>query len=156
MGSSASAVSNLPEGYTLEQPSNTPSQGVGGLPPGYTLEQPAQPVKSNPVDDASNTRQMLVAGMTGMPTPNMTAADRASFETGKAAGAVSVPVVAGATAGAELLPDLALHTMNGVKALGTWAGANPLKAYLLYNVLKEMIPGAKKAIGFIHGLPDGD
>ena len=53
---------------------------------------------ANPEQEASNTRQMLVAGLTGMPTPNMTEADRASFEKGKAAGAISVPVVAGALA----------------------------------------------------------
>ena len=41
---------------------------------------PTQPqVKSNPEQDASNTRQMLVSGLTGMPTPNMTDQDKASF-----------------------------------------------------------------------------
>jgi hypothetical protein len=59
-------------------------------------------------DDASNTRQMLASGLTGMPTPNMTAQDRASFERGKASGAVSAPLVAGATAGAMVgAPELA-------------------------------------------------
>jgi hypothetical protein len=47
MATSPSAVSNLPEGYTLEQPSNPqpqpsnpqPQQGeVPGLPAGYKLE----------------------------------------------------------------------------------------------------------------------
>jgi len=49
----------------------------------------------SPEEDASNTRQMLVSGLTGMPTPNMTEQDRASFERGKMAGGVSVPIVAG-------------------------------------------------------------
>jgi hypothetical protein len=41
MATSPSAVSNLPEGYSLEQPSPQPTQ-AGGLPSGYTLEQPTQ------------------------------------------------------------------------------------------------------------------
>ena len=61
----------------------------------------------NPEQEASNTRQMLVSGLTGMPTPNMTEQDKASFARGKAAGAVSVPLVAGATAGATAVPEIA-------------------------------------------------
>jgi hypothetical protein len=49
---------------------------------------------------------MLVSGLTGMPTPNMTEADKASFARGKAAGAISVPVVAGAALGASALPSV--------------------------------------------------
>lgn len=42
MATSPSAVANVPEGYSLEQPS-TPSQpSSGGLPPGYALEQSGQ------------------------------------------------------------------------------------------------------------------
>ena len=41
---STSSVMNLPEGYTLEEPTTPQPQavngGVSGLPPGYTLEQP--------------------------------------------------------------------------------------------------------------------
>ena len=105
MATKSNAISGLPEGYTLEQPTeqqappSPASGGVYGLPEGYTLEQPEdqQQVKANPAEDASQTRQMLVSGLTGMPTPNMSAADKASFERGKAAGAVSVPIVAGST-----------------------------------------------------------
>jgi hypothetical protein len=61
-------------------------------------QQPSQ--QTNQEDEASNTRQMLVSGLTGMPTPNMNDADRASFQRGKAAGALSVPAVAAATLGA--------------------------------------------------------
>src|SRR5262249_40210335 len=66
-------------------------------------------------DQASQTRQMLVSGLTGMPTPNMTAADRASFERGKAAGAVSVPLVAGATVGATAAPEVGVSLDKVVK-----------------------------------------
>ena len=44
------------------------------------------------------TRMSALAGLTGMPTPNMSEQDKESFQQGKAAGAISVPVVAGATA----------------------------------------------------------
>jgi hypothetical protein len=124
-----------------------------------TSEQTAQqkPVLS-PEEQASQTRQMLVSGLTGLPTPNMSAEDRASFEKGKAAGAVSVPVVAGATTGAtaiaEVLPSVLPHTIEGVKAIGSWAKANPIQAYILYQVIRDLVPGAKKAMGLIRGVPD--
>jgi hypothetical protein len=57
-------------------------------------------------EEASNTRQMLVSGLTGMPTPNMTEREKAQFAQGKAAGAVSVPAVAGMTAGPGKSPRL--------------------------------------------------
>ena len=49
---------------------------------------------------------MLVSGLTGLPTPNMTEADKASFARGKATDAISVPVVAGATVGATAAPEV--------------------------------------------------
>jgi hypothetical protein len=125
-----------------------------------TSEQTAQQNKPvlSPEEQASQTRQMLVSGLTGLPTPNMSAEDRASFEKGKAAGAVSVPVVAGATTGAsavaEVLPSVLPHTIEGVKAIGSWAKANPIQAYILYQVIRDLIPGAKKAMGLIRGVPD--
>jgi hypothetical protein len=111
-------------------------------------------------EQASQTRQMAVAGLTGMPTPNMSAEDRADFEKGKAAGAISVPLVAGAATGAtaisEALPSVLIHTIEGVKALGTWADAHPYKAFMLYQVAKELLPGAKKAMGLIKASPTGE
>jgi len=119
--------------------------------------QSTKPVLS-PEDQASQTRQMLVSGLTGMPTPNMTTEDRANFEKGKAAGAVSVPVVAGAATGltaiSEALPSVLPYTIEGVKAIGAWANAHPVQAYLLYQVIRDLVPGAKKAMGFIKGVPD--
>jgi hypothetical protein len=67
---------------------------------------------------------------------------------------------AGAAGGAALnevattLPSVIPHTIAGVKAIGTRANANPIQAYLLYNLLKEFLPGAKKAIGLIKGMPE--
>jgi hypothetical protein len=82
---------------------------------------------------------------------------------GKAATVLAAaPVIgaAGTAAGAAIneaataLPSVIPHTIAGVKAIGAWANANPIQAYLLYNLLKEMVPGAKKAIGLIKGMPE--
>jgi len=58
-----------------------------------------------------------------------------------------LPVAAGA------LPSVLIHTVEGVKALGVWAEANPYKAFMLYQVAKELLPGAKKAMGLIKSVP---
>lgn len=60
----------------------------------------------------------------------------------------------GTLGGMEAVPSVLAHTTEGVKAIGDWASKNPMQAYLLYQVIKEFIPGAKKAIGFIKGAPD--
>lgn len=57
---------------------------------------------------------------------------------------------------AEAVPSVLAHTVEGVKAIGTWAAKNPVQAYLLFQVMKELVPGAKKAMGVIKGLPDGE
>jgi hypothetical protein len=49
-------------------------------------------------ESAHQNRMSALAGLTGMPTVNMSPEDQQSFQQGKAAGAVSVPVVAGAAA----------------------------------------------------------
>jgi hypothetical protein len=55
---------------------------------------------------------------------------------------------------AEALPSVLTHTISGVKAIGSWAGKNPLQAYLLFQVMKELVPNAKKAMGVIRGAPE--
>jgi hypothetical protein len=57
---------------------------------------------------------------------------------------------------AEAVPAVLTHTIEGVKAIGAWAAKNPVQAYLLYNVMKDLIPGAKKAIGVIKGVPEAE
>jgi hypothetical protein len=46
--------------------------------------------------------------------------------------------------------------MEFAKAIGAWAEAHPMHAYILYNVMKEMLPGVKKYIGFVKGMPEGE
>lgn len=55
---------------------------------------------------------------------------------------------------AEAVPSVLAHTVEGVKAIGTWAAKNPVQAYLLFQVMKELVPGAKKAMGVIKGVPE--
>lgn len=53
----------------------------------------------------------------------------------------------------EILPSVLPHTIEGVKAIGKWADAHPFQAWALYNAIKEFVPGAKKAIGFVKAAP---
>jgi hypothetical protein len=101
---------------------NEHQQAVASSPSGNPFDEPlasekadAQ-VKLNPEQQASNIRQSAVAGMTGMPTPNMSDQDRASFERGKMAGAVSVPAVTGAMAAGPLLGAIGEH-LSTIKAI---------------------------------------
>jgi hypothetical protein len=55
---------------------------------------------------------------------------------------------------AEALPSVLTHTIDGVKAVTAWASKNPVQAYLLFQVMKELVPGARKAIGVVKGVPD--
>jgi hypothetical protein len=69
------------------------------------------------------------------------------------------PLAAAGTyaAGAMLpaaLPSVLMHTTEGVKALGAWANAHPIQAYMLYQVVKDLVPGAKKAMGLIKAAPE--
>jgi hypothetical protein len=128
----------------LEQMQGQPQQAAPAQPKLSPLDQleqqQAQPQSAaqSPDDKASNTRQMLVSGLTGMPTPNMTDADKASFAKGKAAGAVSVPVVAGATLGATAAPEVVSSAVDKAKAVVKWASSNPIKAAAMESIAHEM------------------
>jgi hypothetical protein len=69
-------------------------------------------------------------------------------------GAVGPALLAAPGELAEALPSVLTHTIDGVKAVTAWASKNPLQAYLLFQVMKELVPGAKKAIGVVKGVPD--
>ena len=56
----------------------------------------------------------------------------------------------------EAVPSVLTHTVDGVKAIGTWAAKNPVQDYLLFQVMKELVPGAKKAMGVIKGVPEAE
>lgn len=80
----------------------------------------------------------MVSGLTGMPTPNMTEQDKVSFERGKAAGAFSVPVVAGATLSATAAPEVVPEIVDKAKAVAQWAKANPIKSVVLAKMADEL------------------
>jgi hypothetical protein len=82
-----------------------------------------------------------------MPAPQVTPGQAAA---GLAAGAVAGGTVLAGSA----LPAVLPHTIAGVKAIGSWASANPVSAYLMFQILKEAIPGLKKAAGIISHAPD--
>lgn len=71
-------------------------------------------------------------------------------------GAVGPAVMALPGEIAEAVPSVLTHTIEGVKAIGTWAAKNPVQAYLLFQVMKEIVPGAKKAMGIVKGIPEAE
>jgi hypothetical protein len=72
---------------------------------------------------------------------------------GAAEGALAAASAPAFGALAEALPSVVPATIEGVKAVGAWATAHPLHAYVLYNTLKDMLPGFKKAVGIIKAAP---
>jgi hypothetical protein len=109
-------------------------------------EKAAAQMKSNPELDASNTRQMAVAGLTGMPTPNMTDQDKASFERGKAAGAVSVPAVTGAMAAGPVIDAVGAHlgTIKTIIDIASKAGLGAFGYKEARELYKEFSGSDKK------------
>jgi hypothetical protein len=91
-----------------------------------------------------------------MPSPVMTDQEKQQFEQGKAVGAVSVPIVAGATAAATAAPSI-------VEAAGDvykWANANKLKAAAIEGIARELgidpFQLAHKVVKYGKGLFSGD
>jgi hypothetical protein len=140
MSTTFSALEQLEQqsANTQSSPQTAPASSLSPL---EQLEQMAakpQAPAANPEDAASNIRQSMVSGMTGMPTPNMTDADKASFERGKAAGAFSVPLVAGATLAATAAPEVVPRVVDKAKAVYQSAKANPIKATAVETIAGEM------------------
>jgi hypothetical protein len=85
-----------------------------------------------------------------------TAQAREALQFGVAATAETAAGITGAQmpgAIAEALPSVIPSTIEGVKAVGTWAVAHPFHAWALLNVLKEIVPGVKKAAELVKGAP---
>jgi len=119
----------------------------------------------SPAEQQSQTRQMLVSGLTGMPTPNMTEQDKADFASGKAAGAISVPAVAGVYLGAHAalsagIPALTKALTGGALAVGAWAEEHPVAAKIIWHVVGNAIKGTTIGAGaritgkIINSVPD--
>jgi len=89
-------------------------------------------------EEGHQNRLSALAGLTGMPTPNMSEQDKVSFERGKAAGAISVPLVAGATVAGASGALVPIAKRYGIKAL---EGAGLGLGYDLYKELKKVFEG---------------
>lgn len=83
-------------------------------------------------------------------TPAKLAEGTAETLGGAAAAGVAGPA---ALAGAGSLPAVVPGTIAGLKAIGTWAEANPVHAYLLLQALKEFVPGFRKMTGIVDKSP---
>lgn len=145
-------------------------------PAGYTLEPDSQPVQAgeqrndvgakvivpkNGEDFAATVQRAVQLGNARQAAGTQQSVinkETATIPT-KAAQTLGTAATAGIAGPAALaLPgeiggSLAAMT-SAVKAVGAWANAHPVHAYLVYQALKELIPGAKKAAGIIKGTPD--
>lgn len=134
-----------PDGATYAVPLDNVHAAIRA---GGQLKPPQMPTKY-PEPEYESSKALEEAGATTVPRMPHTLSPAAA----ETAGAIAAGG-AGVVAGMEAVPPVLAHTTEGVKALGEWASKNPMQAYLLFQVIKEFIPGAKKAIGFIKGSPD--
>jgi hypothetical protein len=72
------------------------------------------------------------------------------------AGLVGPAALAAPGEAMEAIPSVLAHTTSGVKAIGAWAQKNPVQAYIVFQMLKELVPGAKKAMGIVREAPDAE
>ena len=168
MATTPNAVSSLPAGFELDSSAPAPASS---LPAGFEVDQPAQSdtpgVQTNDVGNAvivpkpgeSFADTMQRAARYGKTvTPDQVKVELQTAPS-KAAEVVTAAPLMGATGSAALaapsaIPSVLVHTADGVRAIGAWANANPVQAYLLYNVIRELLPGAKAAMGFIKKMPE--
>ena len=147
-------MQQLANGQQAQTPSAAPNSSGNifqQLAEGTYKDPNAQPEVS-PEQYASDTRQMLVSGLTGMPTPNMTEQDKTEFQQGKAAGAISVPAVAGAYIAAHAalsagIPALVTALTKGTVSLGEWAVEHPTAAKILWHGIGAAITGTAAGAG---------
>lgn len=142
MASSPSAVSNLPEGYTLEQSSTPqPQQGeVPGLPAGYKLETGAQ--QSAPSTGLTDGGSVPNARIRNLPNPaaKATSAGDALLD-GMKTGAqlASIPSsVAGIGEAVEGAEGTATNIVDRAKSIYQWMNANKLKAAAIEAIAREV------------------
>jgi hypothetical protein len=126
----------------------------------------AKPASTGPTDAQKAYREATASGpfapagaaekaMGAEIGDNTAQAKAALSDTLSAAGETAAGITGAQIPGAiaEALPAVIPSTIEGVKAIGAWAEAHPVHAYLLYNVIKDLVPGAKKAIGLVKGAP---
>lgn len=123
------------------------------------IPEPAPPPEKKEPIQLSNPSTVPNARIRNLPNPSdPNASGLSNFLSGAGTGAelAAVPGTAfGMGAAVDALPSVMVHTIDGVKAVGTWAAKNPVQAYLLLQVLKESVPGLKKAMGIVSHAPEG-
>lgn len=148
MGTPATTPDNpfdipLPSEVQEHQQTSAATVASGGNPFDEPLpsEKAEAQVKANPEQAASNARQSMVAGMTGLPTPNMTPQDREQFAEGKAAGALTVPAVAGAMTTGPLLEAIGGHlsTIKSIIDAATKVGIGTMTYREAKELYKEFV-----------------
>lgn len=159
---------NVPDavkaGYKVGQDMLSPDGKTGTIPlekvhdaikAGFQIKgsDPAKPAAPNMDDDSVQSPGFIGAGPPVTLPNGIQNNPELNKGVAKGVGMAAGGVAAGAGA-AEALPAVLPHTIQGVKAIGTWATKNPVQAYILYNVIKEMIPGAKKTMGIIKDAPE--
>lgn len=104
----------IPQGATIADAPKPAVATAVPIPADALVESEAGKGVLTPEDEASRTRMQALSGMTGMPTPGMSDAEKKEFEAGKAAGHISADATIAATTGAAS-PQLAA-------TIGTAAG----------------------------------
>ncbi|HEY6768000.1 MAG TPA: hypothetical protein VI386_24865 [Candidatus Sulfotelmatobacter sp.] len=160
MADSNSAVSNLPEGYSLEQqPAAPPQGGVPGLPAGYKLES-ADTQQSAPATTLTDGGSVPNARIRNLPNPAAKATGPGdALLDGMKTGAqlASIPsTVAGIGAGVEASEGVATSFVDKARTVYQWAKANPLKAAAIEGIAREVgvdpIQLAHKVVKYGKGL----
>jgi len=159
------AQTSLPAGATFGEPAEAAATiAADGTPKfapysassfgRYTTPENYEKWASTPPKSGVDSRPGEYEAWTGANTPGgaketLLNSAKVIGEAGLAAGTAM-----GVTAIPEVLPPVLIHTVEGVKALGVWAEAHPYKAFMLYQVAKELLPGAKKAMGLVKAVPE--
>ncbi len=162
MAQSSGKPTTAAGGANTGQPASTPAApalvSVADIAKNGIPEPTPAPEKKEPIQ-LSNPSTVPNARIRNLPDPSDPyASGLSNFLSGAGTGAElsAVPASAvGMGAAMDALPSVMLHTIDGVKAVGTWAAKNPVQAYLLLQVLKESVPGLKKAMGIISHAPEG-
>jgi hypothetical protein len=154
------APPNIFQQLAEKQKGAVPAPASSGAPSGNIFQQLAEGTykdpnaepEVSPEEKASQTRQMLVSGLTGMVTPNMTEQDKTEFAQGKAAGAISVPAIAGMYLGAHAaltagISGLVPALTKGTVALGEWAAEHPVAAKIIWHSVGAAITGTAAGVG---------
>jgi hypothetical protein len=150
----ATSVTNLPEGYTLEQPTTPqaapPANAVGGLPEGYTLETdstqaPTQTDAQAAYKKATAAGPFAPAGAAEKAMGQTIGDNKAQAKEGlKNLGAAALETAAGvtgATAATALIdgvPTTVPNVVDKAKAVVEWAKANPIKSVAISQIANEL------------------